>query len=290
MKNNCWIFAITVFMVVFSACTKKNESCNSACSIKIGDYKIHLLSEGQGEGNSGILIGATSDILQECAPELTFPMATNVFLIQTPNNNILVDAGYGRLLFDHLDSLGLNVEQIDAILLTHMHGDHIGGLLKEGQVAFPNAKLYIPQPEYDFWAVSDNAGALQVLTEYASQIQLFEPNSLENPEQELISGIVPIAAYGHTPGHTAFWVKSKGKELLIWGDLTHAMAIQMPYPQVAVTYDVDPETAVQSREKILKFVSEKAIPIAGMHIPFPSVGNIQSLPNGGYEFIAANKD
>jgi glyoxylase-like metal-dependent hydrolase (beta-lactamase superfamily II) len=254
-------------------------------SRSVGTYQLYLLSEGQQQGNTGILIGATPDMITEQIPNGTFPNATNAFLLQTPDRKILVDTGYGRLLLNNLDSTGLTAGQIDVVLITHMHGDHIGGLLKDGEVVFPNARLYIAQPEYDYWLNSGNAMALNVLEAYKDRLVLFEPNDWETCSAPLLPGITAMAAYGHTPGHTAYLVESNGDQLLIWGDLTHAMAIQMPYPQVAVTYDVNPEEAIRSRKAMLKYVAEKQIPVAGMHIAYPAIGGVQALAEGGYEFI-----
>jgi glyoxylase-like metal-dependent hydrolase (beta-lactamase superfamily II) len=280
MKNRT-ILLILVLMAAMSVNAQSNENIFSKT---VGDYKVCLLSEGQQKGNTGILIGATPEMIQEQIPEGTFPNASNAFLVQTPDKNILVDTGYGRLLLDNLESIGLNAGQIDVVLITHMHGDHIGGLLKEGKIVFPNACLYIARPEHDYWVGENNAGAVNVIKAYEKQLVLFEPNELENITVSLLPGITPLAAYGHTPGHTVFLVESKEDKLLIWGDLTHAMAIQMPYPQVAVTYDVNPEEAIQSRIAILKYVSENDIPIAGMHIAYPAIGEIRTVPGKGYEF------
>jgi glyoxylase-like metal-dependent hydrolase (beta-lactamase superfamily II) len=280
MKNKVILFT-TIIMTAISA---KSQSRENIFSVNTGDYKVHLLSEGQQQGNKGILIGATPEMIEEYIPDGTFPNAVNTFLIQTPDKNILVDTGFGRLLPGNLEKLGLQNESIDVILLTHMHGDHIGGLLKDNQIVFPNIRLYISKPEYDYWLNENNEGALKVLKAYKNQIVLFEPGKLENTTDELLPGIKAIAAYGHTPGHTAYLIQSNDEKLLIWGDLTHAMAIQMPYPQVAVTYDVDPQQATQSREAILKYVSKNKIRIAGMHIAYPAIGDIHPLFNGGYEF------
>jgi glyoxylase-like metal-dependent hydrolase (beta-lactamase superfamily II) len=282
MKNKAILFMVIIMTTV----SAKSQNPETIFSVNIGDYKMHLLSEGQQMGNKEILIDATHEMIKEYIPEGTFPNAVNAFIIQTSDKNILVDTGFGRLLFDNLEKLGLQNESIDAILLTHMHGDHIGGLLKDDQLVFPHIQLYISKPEYDYWLNGNNEGVQKVLKAYNDRIVLFEPNKPENSTDELLPGIQAIAAYGHTPGHTAYLLQSNDEKLLIWGDLTHAMAIQMPYPQVAVTYDVDSQQAIQSREAILKYVSKNKIPIAGMHIAYPAMGDIRPLLNGGYEFVS----
>jgi len=278
---------IFLFIAVAAiSCTKAQKVQNSedVFSVQAGDYTVSLLSEGQREGSTGILIGATPEMIDETAPNGTFPMATNVFLIRTPDKNILIDTGVGYLLSDNLEFLGLSADEIDAILITHMHFDHIGGLLKDGEVVFPNAELYMAEPEYDYWANSTNQQALNVLDVYEDQLVLFTPNGLADISAPLFPGIFAIAAYGHTPGHTVYLIQSGDDKLLIWGDLTHAMAIQMPYPQVAVTYDVNPEEAILSREAVLKQVSGNRIPVGGMHIVYPGIGILQPTDETGYIF------
>ncbi|MDR0541496.1 MAG: MBL fold metallo-hydrolase [Dysgonamonadaceae bacterium] len=280
---------ILLFFVVMATSYTKAQNTGFAFPVQTGDCAVYLLSEGQQKGNSGILIGATPEMIAKTIPDGSFPNAVNVFLIRTPDKNILVDAGFGRLLFNHLDSLGLKADEISDILITHMHGDHIGGLLKDGKILFPNAQLYISQPEYDYWTKSNNQQALNVLSVYQNRLVLFLPDKLTDVKTSLLPGIFPIATYGHTPGHTSFLIRSKNDQLLIWGDLTHAMAIQMPYPQVAVTYDASPEDAIRSREAVLKYVSENKIPIAGMHIAYPGTGTVVADLQGGYIFTPATE-
>jgi glyoxylase-like metal-dependent hydrolase (beta-lactamase superfamily II) len=194
----------------------------------------------------------------------------------------LIDTGFGRNLFDNLQSLGISAEKVDIILLTHMHGDHIGGLIKDGKVMFPNAELYLPQPEHDYWVgnVDRGAQAQSIITSYKNKLHLFVPSETAIDAKEIISGVKAIAAYGHTPGHTGYLFESAGSSIFIWGDLTHAMAVQMPHPEVAITYDTDPKQAIASRKKLLDYVAKNKIPIAGMHIAFPSIGDIKAEGKG----------
>jgi len=284
MKKKLTLILLSIMMVngILSAQENKNSY-----TTKFGEYKLILLSEGQQQGNTGILLKATPEMLKEYAPDGKFPNATNTFLLQTGNKNILFDTGFGKLLFDHLKALGLTANDIDEVLLTHMHGDHIGGLLIDGKAAFPNAKLYIAQLEYEYWSDKENIQA--ILKAYEGKVELFEPNELNNITISVLPGIKAIAAYGHTPGHAVFEIGSGKDKLLIWGDLTHAMAVQMPHPEIAVTYDTNPEQAIRSRLAILDYVSKNKIPIAGMHIAYPAMGNITANTQNGYEFIPLKK-
>lgn len=293
MKNKVIAF---ILLITMTFCTKVPTNENIFV-MKLGDSKVYLLSEGQRSGNTGILIGATPEIIEKYAPNDSFPMATNTFLWQVDGKNILFDTGFGKNLFDNLKYLKLNPENIDIICITHLHGDHFGGLLREDQAAFPNAALYLAQPEYDYWTneeiinqmPEDRRGgffaAQKAIEAYKDRLHLFEPNAVDSPFDDLLlPGIKAIAAYGHTPGHTVFLLESGKDKLLIWGDLTHAMAVQMPHPEIAVTYDTDPETAIQYRLAIMEFAADRKIPVAGMHIPYPSIGTIEKATEG-YRFV-----
>ncbi|MDR3366606.1 MAG: MBL fold metallo-hydrolase [Prevotellaceae bacterium] len=275
----------------------QEEGEKDVITFEVGDFLVSTLPEGQQRGKSDVLIGATPDMLKKHLPEGTYPSAVNAFLVRTPDQTVLVDAGFGRKLFANLQSLGVSAEQVNAILLTHMHGDHIGGLLLNGKVAFPNATLYIAQAEHDYWA-SDEAmqavpenrrggfgQARRVIAAYRDKLRLFTPGEATGTSAPgLLPGFWGVAAYGHTPGHTAYLLQSAGSRLLIWGDLAHAMSIQMPCPEVAVTYDVDAKAAVKSRQHLLEYAAKNKIPVGGMHIAHPSIGNVKVSGKGGYEF------
>ena len=282
MKN--YLFTLLFSLTFISLQAQENEN---KFTYKIGDFEINLLSWGQNQGEPSILIGATEEILKECAPQGTFPNAINAFLVRTPDKTILVDAGFEEGLVANLHAYNVHANQVDIILITHMHGDHIGGLLSDGKARFDNAVLYLSQSEFDYWMSDEDMNQLpedkrggfkmarQVIDAYKDKLLLFVPPYLGKETSILLPGITPLAAYGHTPGHTMFLLESKTDKLLIWGDVTHAMAIQMPYPEVAVTYDVDPKQAIQSRKEVLEYVTKNNIPVAGMHIPYPAVGSIR---------------
>ncbi|MCD7964023.1 MAG: MBL fold metallo-hydrolase [Rikenellaceae bacterium] len=251
---------------------------------KVGDFTVTMMSEGQQEGKSSILIDASEEIMKETIPEGTFPNAVNAFLIENDTYTILADAGFGRKLFDNLEAVGKKPTDIDRIILTHMHGDHIGGLTVNGEIAFLNAMVFIAEREIAYWKEENNKNADQVMNLYDEAITLISPGDFGKPKR-VTKGISAIKAYGHTPGHTAYLIESNGEKLLIWGDVTHAMAVQMPYPQISVTYDVDPDYARESRLAILKYVAENNIPVAGMHIAYPGIGYVKDNGKGGYEFV-----
>ena len=255
----------------------------------MGNFEVTLLSEGQREGQTNILVGASEAMLNQCIPTGKYPSAVNAFLIRTPEGWVLVDTGFGRNVMTEMAALGVEPTDITAVLLTHMHGDHIGGMLREDAKAFPNAKVYMAQEENDYWMAAGSNGAAQqkVLAAYEADLVLFSAQGIEAGEDnpEIIPGIFGILAPGHTPGHSMFLVESMGQKMLIWGDLTHVMAIQMAYPEVAVTYDSHKDIAIASRYEVLAYVSQHKIPVAGMHIPFPGMGTIEALGMGRYAFV-----
>ena len=261
----------------------------------IGNFSVTLLSEGQGQGRPDILIGATEAMKKQAIPDGTFPIATNVFLIEMNGKNYLIDAGYGQKTVQNLEVYGKKPSDIDAIFLTHFHGDHIGSLLLYGIRTYTKASLYISKPEYDYYTNDEIMNSLpenrrgsiidarKIFEAYKDKLTVFTPNEIENTA-ELVPGLRSVAAYGHTPGHTSFLIESESQKLLFWGDLTHAMAIQMPFPQVAVSYDTDPQKAIEYRQKLLKYLAPTNIRVAGAHIQSPAIGLIKQDGSTGYIF------
>ena len=222
------------------------------------------------------------------------PASVNVFIIKVNGQIIMVDSGLGDLaepesfFVSRLEQAGLTPGDIDLIILTHMHFDHIGGLLKAGAPLFPKAKIKVSNLEREFWlnpnllkddTYKANAELAQnVAKAYTGRFEGFEFN------QEMAPGIVSLNAVGHTPGHTAFLVQSEDKALLIVGDLLHATALQFPHPDENAVFDMNPTQAAKSRKALLERAAREKLPIASMHIPFSGIGYVKENGLNGFEF------
>lgn len=263
----------------------QNSSQQNIFSYKAGAFEVITLVETQRSGGiPGNLIGATQEMLDQYFPDKTSVSQTNAFLVRDGARNILIDTGLGAALFDNLKAIGVAPGAIDAVLITHMHGDHIGGLAKNGAALFPNAKVYLAVTEKDYWTkTAPNQGAINALAPYGSRVETFLPGELGARTSELLPGITPIASFGHTPGHSVFLLESDGQKLLIAGDFIHVERIQFPRPDVSVSYDTDPVAAAGSRRKILEYTAANNIPVAGMHLVYPSIGRV-SASGSGYVF------
>ena len=247
----------------------------------LGNTEVVLLSDGQNTGDPSVLIGASEEIIKEFVPTGTAGSAFNIFLLKLNGKNIIVDSGMGYHLVENLAKEGISPEQVDIVLLTHMHGDHIGGLLKDGVRVFPNAELYISEKEVAYWTDKQLqatlpegqqrgfAGAQAVVDAYKDKLHLFEPQSIEQMT-ELIPGVKSIASYGHTPGHTCY----------IWGDLINFPTVQVPHPEIATRHDIDPTQAAVSRAHVLSWLERQGITVAGMHVPYPGMGQLTMTQRG----------
>lgn len=191
------------------------------------------------------------------------PSSMSCFLLRTEGQIILLDAGLGApfsQLIPKLNEEGVNPDSLQLIYITHMHPDHIGGLLKDGAKVFPNAELWINRVEVEAWKTSNDDNAKlpkAVLDVYKDNIKLFEAGDT------LSGGVNTIAAYGHTPGHTVFQKDS----ILVIADLMHGAALQLKHPEYCPFFDMDPEEATASRKRILEYAKKNNLTMYGMHIP-----------------------
>ncbi|MCQ2605086.1 MAG: MBL fold metallo-hydrolase [Bacteroidales bacterium] len=193
------------------------------------------------------------------------PSSISCFLLQTEGKTILLDAGLGApfsQLFPKLAELNVKPEELGLIYITHLHPDHIGGLLQDGLVAFPNAEVYVNRVEAEAWMAMEgeqSALAKRVLVAYKDHLHCF------NAGDTLAGGVQTIAAYGHTPGHTIFQKDS----ILVIADLIHGAALQMEHPEYSPFFDMDPAMAAETRVRILQYARENNLTMYGMHLPNP---------------------
>ena len=252
-------------------------------TIKVGQYEVYILVESERDGNTGILVGADEAVLKRYIPAEGFKHTANAVLIKTPKQNILIDTGTGAggIIIDKIKKLGIQPENIDAVLITHLHGDHFGSLQKDGTAVFPKANVYLSAKEHEYFTKSHvNQGAYAALAPYGSKVIGFEPGELGKNLKEILPGISPIAAYGHTPGHTLYLIENGKDKLLIIGDLLHIALVQFPVPEISATYDMDQKAAAAVRRQVLDYAAKNKIPVAGMHIVYPGTGGVSAEGNG----------
>ena len=211
---------------------------------------------------------APDSLMEELSLTGGVPSSISTFLMHTGGKWILFDTGLGAdkggQMLNGLTALGLTADSISEIYLTHFHGDHIGGMLKEGKATFPKAEVYACSHEYMAWLMempSEQAKfQREVMDAYRDRTHLFEWGDT------LTHCIVAMYAPGHTPGHTVY----RKENMLIIGDLMHGAALQLEHPEFSSNYDMDATEAARSRARVVEFAQKHQLLMAGMHLPEPA--------------------
>ena len=254
---------------------------------KMGQFEIYMLVGAERDGNTSIIPGAGEAILKRYIPAAGFKHSTNAFLVKAPGRIVLIDTAFGGPIFEKIEKLGVKPEQVDAVLMTHLHGDHIGGLQKDGKPIFTKAKIYLDNKERDYFTkTAVNQAAVLALSAYGPNVITFDGSQFGSVAREILPGIRAIATYGHTPGHTSYLLESGRGKFIVAGDFLHIALVQFPHPDISATYDVDQIAAAASRAQIMEYAAKNRIPLGGMHIVYPGVGTVQADGNG-YKFIPA---
>ncbi len=254
----------SIFIVALAAIVGLCTSCKEKSSEKVTIYAINDNAQPQSM-SVGIFTGAADSIAKTLGLGDNIPSSMNAFLIETEGKQILFDAGNGRndsQLLPELNKLNITPEDIDLIFITHMHGDHIGGLIADKKAVFSNAKVYINAKELEAWMSMPEERNVQVreMTEaYDNQIVTFAETD------QLPCGIQPIAAYGHTEGHTLYRLEN----ILIAGDIMHGVALQLENPEICARFDGNLEQTIESRKATLELVKKENLRMYGMHFPAP---------------------
>jgi glyoxylase-like metal-dependent hydrolase (beta-lactamase superfamily II) len=273
----------------------------------LGDYEVTALLDGTlPVPVSKFLTNTTPDEVEKALARqfLKDPvvLSDNAYLVNTGAKLVLIDAGGGQTYGNALGALVVNMkaagyqpEQVDEVYITHMHADHVGGLVWDGKPVFPNVIVRADKHEGDYWLSQTNLDAAPKNEQkgFADAIAALKPYVAAGKfitfdgDTDLVPGVRAHASRGHTPGHTTYLVESKGERLALWGDLIHVAAVQFPNPAVTITFDIDSKLAAVERQKAFADAAEKGYWIAAAHLSFPGIGHLRK-DGESYVFIPTN--
>lgn len=262
---------------------------------QIGEFSITAISDGYLSASLDLLSNINpidaSRLQQEAGVDDPSAIHINCYLVRGRGHTILIDAGaggfkqWGGKLQANLALVGVQSSDIDTIILTHAHPDHIGGLVDSlGEAAFPDAELVIHQHEVSFWEDDGNLSrasarargnfmfSRKVFDKYRERMRTFTNN-------DILPGISAVPLPGHTAGHSGYRIESGDHSLLVWGDIVHFPQIQILSPNVSIAFDQDPILSADTRSNLLDVVSSDKLLIAGMHLGEIGFAHIEQIGN-----------
>ena len=298
------------FSAVWIGCAATHGPIDSTSAMKlqaegtvlVGQAKVWPLSDGETSLKPALFQGIASEeklkILDVKSEDTVLPTSVNAYYIEWDDRRILVDSGRGSVsgsgpnsgkLAAALAEKSIAPESIQAVLITHLHSDHFGGLVAGGpddknrKLFFPNATVWVHEAELAYWTgdpalvPEGNRQAFTYTHEGVKALVGVAGDKLQTfrSDQEIFSGIRAMHTPGHTPGHTAFMLESNGAKLVIWGDLMHSIRLQTVSPRAHFFYDSDPDVAVATRLTWMEKAAKENLWIAGMHLPFPGIVRLE---------------
>ena len=289
----CAVFIVAVTLIAAWAGRAFAQSPAEPASYQhtIGDAVVISLPDVIRNMSVEIFSGAPAEEINNLARN-GIPSSIHSFLIKTGGHVVLIDTGNGKMddpkswLLPKLVQAGVKQSEVTHVLLTHLHGDHVGGLAWDGKAAFPNAQVLVSAPERDFWLSADTPAKFPtraamielvkaVFALYDGKVKTFAFGDAPVPD------IQALDASGHTPGNTVFLLESAGKKLLLWGDTMHGAALQFPNPSICASFDMDVPRAIQVRKNLMEMAMQEKIPVAGAHLPAQAVGMVKAGPAQG---------
>ncbi|MEM1276124.1 MAG: MBL fold metallo-hydrolase [Pseudomonadota bacterium] len=271
---------------------------------KIGDFEVTTILDGAvqlpgphpifGENTSAKNVQelAVANLLPPDQLEIPF----TITLVNTGNELILFDTGNGEItqrrpnagnLLARLGEAGYSADQIDHVVLSHFHPDHIGGLMEKRKPAFPNAAYVMPSAEFDFWSPADKADSRVGRLVQSNVVPVAEQSRMIKGGDTIVSGIEAVDTSGHTPGHMAYHIESNGARLMLTGDICNHYVVSLQRPDWHVKFDMDKEGAVAARKKTFGMIASDQIPFVGYHMPAPAVGYVEEMGKG-FRYIPAS--
>ena len=275
---------------------------------KIGVIEVTAVSDGVSTLPLDVVPSADPIVAQELAdaaflpPGPAIPIAINTYVVRSGTTTVLVDTGGGRFfgpqagtLQANLRAAGIAPESIDVLILTHLHPDHVAGMITPtGQAAFPNATLFVHEAELTYWNDDGNlsrAPAVQTawfkMARSAIKPYAARTERITKDRQIILSGVMAEELPGHTPGHTGVRISAGSEELLIWADILHFPHLQLPEPDWGLSFDVDIDKGISTRRRVFAMATSERLLVSGMHLGFPGYGHVVASGPTGFAFVPA---
>ncbi len=255
--------------------------------VKLGGFEVTTILAGTRtvpEPQNIFGMNVSADAFAEASQAAHIPTDAAQFfftptLVNTGNELVLFDTGLNAEgTTAAIEQAGYTADQIDVVVITHMHGDHIGGLMAGDAPTFPNARYVTGAKEFDAWAAMDNEGFNTKVRPLAEQMTMLDDGG------SVASGITSMAAFGHTPGHMTYMIESEGKQLLVAADFANHYVWSLGYPDWEVKFDMDKAAAAKTRRRILDMLAADQVPFIGYHMPWPGTGFVEKQGEG-YTYV-----